>query len=352
MYRACFHHLGKIERRRIAPTPEEDLRLHRLERPEPWEEELRDLMWSSLPANLSNFYPDYGGFVERLAAFAGVPAGRIVVGQGIESLVRDLVMLTCDPGDAVAFTHPTCAMFELYARVFGAEPVRIETDPDNPPGVAAVCAALVDDVRLLILPNPGQPVDACFGLDNLREIAERCRQIGAMLAIDEAYFGFGAPTALPLIEEFENVVVLRTFSKAFGGASLRVGYAMGSEAAIRPLDACRQSGEVSGPSMHAATVLMDHYESHVAPGVKAVCEGRDWLRSALETDGYKARGSVANHVLVDMGSAGRASEVAARLAACGVRVRVNSPPVDRWLMITCGSVPLMRRFHEAFREAA
>jgi histidinol-phosphate aminotransferase len=78
---------------------------------------------------------------------------------------------------------------------------------------------------------------------------------------------------------------------------------MGSHDAIKPLEACRQSGEVAGPSMHAASVLMDHWDSHVRPGIADVVAGRDWLCDQLSADGYKVRGEHANHVLVDCQSA-------------------------------------------------
>src|SRR6185369_7641727 len=99
LYRRCFQHLYQIERKRIPPTPEHHMRLQRLERPEPWEHELRARMWD-MPANASNHYPDYAPFYSRLSEFAGVPKEKIVVGAGIEGLIKDLVELCCDPGDA------------------------------------------------------------------------------------------------------------------------------------------------------------------------------------------------------------------------------------------------------------
>lgn len=347
MFRPRFQHLAAIERRRIPPTPAGDLRLHRLERPEPWAADLVAEMRAGPPDNL---YPDYAAFHERLAAFAGVPPRNVVAGLGIESLVRDLVMLCCDPGDGVAYTHPTCAMFSIYAHAFGARAMEIATDPERPPSARDIVAALSADVRLLILPNPGQPVDLCYSADELRPIARRCAELGAVLAIDEAYYGFGAPTALPLAFEFDNVVVLRTFSKAFGGAGLRVGFAVAAERIARTLDAVRQSGEIAGPSLHAATVLMDRFDSHVRPGIAAIVAGRDWLRATLSDEGYRVRGTTANHVLVEVGPA--AERIAARLAERGCHVRVNAGPCAGWLMVTCGSVGLMQEFHRRFTAAA
>lgn len=351
IYRQAVQHLYDIERTRIPPTPAIHMRLHRLERPEEWESELHGEMWRAQPS--SCYYPDYAAFYERLAEFLGhTSTDRIVVGQGIEGLIRDLVMLSCDPGDALAYTAPTCAMFGLYARIFGARPVPLVINPDHLPPADWIAASLPADTKLLILPNPGQPVETCYDLYDLRLIANRCHELGAVLAIDEAYYGFGAPGATALTHEFDNVVVLRTFSKAFGGAALRIGYAIGGPKVIKPLEACRQSGEVAGPSMHAAMVLMDKWDSHVAKGISAVIAGRTWLRAHLIRDGIPAQGKYANHVLIDMGNADMARAVGERLWNAGARVKFGfEPPVDRHLLVTCGSGDLMRRFYAAFRAA-
>lgn len=348
MVRSCFQHLYALERKRIPPTPEEDLRLHRLERPEPLSEELLALMWETLPRNLENFYPDYQEFVQIVSRFTLWPEEGIVLGQGIESLVRDLIMLHCDPGDVVAFTHPTCAMFEVYADVFRARTHKIFIDPKIPTTISQIVAELPEETKLVILPNPGQPVDIYYTAMELLLLANRCAELGAVLAIDEAYLYFGTRSALAITKNFPNVVILRTFSKAFGGASLRVGFALGQPQTIIPLNACRQSGELAGPSMHAAKVMMLLWDSHVQPGIIDVINGRNFLRSSLEDMGYDVRGHHSNHVLIDMASVDMAKQTHQRLSRRGIHVRMNAAPLDSHLLVTCGSRPLMEKFLEAF----
>jgi histidinol-phosphate aminotransferase len=346
--RDCFSHLPALDRVRIPPTPESEMRLHRLERPVSWGE-LEDEIRHTMPD--LHFYPDYAPFHAELAGWLGVDQSKVVLGQGIESLIRDLVMLCIDPGDGLAFTYPTCAMFDIYAQVFRADVVRIYTDPDRPLTVGDVKASLRPGVKLVILPNPGQPVDVCFATDEIAFLAGYCESIGAVLAIDEAYHGFGAPTATGLIDRCPNLVVLRTFSKAFGAASIRVGYAVGSGAIVRGLNGCRQSGEVAGASLHAAGVLLDRWASHVEPGIAEIVAGRDWLANALERAGYRARGQYANHVLIDLGSVRMARKIHRRLKERGVNVRLNAAPCDRHLMVTCGPLDMMHRFYTEFRGA-
>lgn len=347
-----FAHLPEIERHRIVMPPNTRLRLNRLERPQPWGARFLETLRASLPLDTLQEYPAYGPFYDRLARFEDWPASGIVVGAGIEEFIRALMLVCPEPRGRVAVLWPTCAMVDVYARAFQIELVRIVTDPAAPPTLTAILAQLPRDVKLFLLANPGQPVETCFDHYAIEAFAGACRDRGAVLAVDEAYYGFGAPTVKTLALSHENVVVLRTFSKAFGAASIRLGYALGSGPMIAALNAVRQSGEVSALSMHIATALMDSYETVVRPGIDAVRLGRDMFLAGVLGLGFNAWGRYANHVLIELPSAERALSVAEGLAACGVLVRAGLPaPVDRHLLVTCGGLQIMRECLRELRRA-
>jgi histidinol-phosphate aminotransferase len=348
MLRREFQHLAEIERRRIVMPSYLRLRLSRLEKPEPWPEELRREVDAAVSAIDVQQYPAYQSFYEQLAAFVGVPIDNIVVGAGIEEFIRTLYAIAPAPGEKVAILWPTCAMFELYARVFGVNLVRIVTDPTYRITSDQLIEQLPEGLRLLIAPNPGQPVETCFSGSAVHRIANRCRELGAVLAVDEAYYGFGAPTAVHMAADFDNMVVLRTFSKAFGAAGIRLGYAVAGKRLARSLNAVRQSGEVSSMSMAVASVLMRNAERFVVPSIAAICDARDTLRARVLAEmKLNAWGRYANHVLIEFPSIERVTAVAAALALRGVLVKANFPaPIDRHMLVTCGSPSLMDLFYE------
>lgn len=351
MVAARFRHLGEIERKRIVTPANMQMRLNRLEKPEPWPEDLQAEIMLTFKVDALQQYPSYPEFYERLATFIGVEPQEIVVGAGIEEHIRNLFMLCIEPGDTVAFLWPTCAMFEVYARIFGAKVARITCDVGE--GIHEIVRGLPDDVKLFILANPGQPQETCFGFGALRVLAEAMRSRGGILAIDEAYHGFGAPTAVGCHDWYDNLVVLRTFSKAFGAASIRLGYAVGAPAIIAALNAVRQSGEVSAFSMHVASVLMEHYKSHVEPSIEAICGARDTLRNRVNTElGFKASGYFANHVLIDFKDVSLKEQITGRLADQGIYVKADYPePLASHMLVTCGGPVLMDRFFEALKAA-
>jgi len=338
-----FQHLAEIERRRISMPPGMGyLRFNRLEKPDPWPEWLLDDIRQNLPLDQIQRYPDYPPFYERLAKHLDVPADRLVVGAGIEEFARSLFMICGDPGDSiVVHPWPSCAMFGIYARVFQLNLVRAALPV--PDGFHDA------NLKLVWLVSPGQPVESLLSVEALREIATETRDIGCVLAIDEAYYGFGAPTALELVDEFDNVVVLRTFSKAYGCAGLRVGYAVAQEPLKRALDAVRQSGEVSSLSMWIATRLMDS-PGYVEDSTRDVRRGRNILLAALHTCGLNAYGSHANYVAVHVPDAQR---VARDLCMRDVWVRSFSPnegaPHD-WLLVTCGTIGGAGAFFSELRD--
>ncbi len=355
MFRDELAHLQTIERRRIVMPGNVKMRIGRLEKPEPWPAELVEEIRRTAPFDLMQQYPAYPAFYDRLAAWIGVPEDRIVVGAGIEEFIRQL-MAACF-GQRMAVLWPSCAMVDVYAKSFNVDLDRIITDPRQPPSIESIIDRVGSETRLVMLANPGQPVETCYSVKELRYLAAACEQRGAVLAIDEAYYGFGAPSAMELINdrpynEFDNVLVMRTFSKAFGAAGIRLGFAAGGAKVIKMLNAVRQSGEVSSFSMHVATALMDNYERFVVPSIREICASRHWLRRHVIQAGFQAWGEHANHVLIDLRTPERAQKTAAALAARGIYVRAcGVDPLASCLLVTCGSLDLARAFFAEFQAS-
>ncbi len=336
-----FAHLPEIERRRIEMPPH-TMRLNRLERPEAWPVELRAKVLDEIAGRTPwHLYPDYPRFYNRLAEFVGVSEREIIVGAGIEEFVRSFMML--HQGKRVAILWPTCLMFEIYARAFGVDLVKIHTRPGGVSDMDFVANRIRTrwpDAVLLV--NPGQPFETHFSPAEIRWL---CRAFPDLwIAVDEAYYGFGASTVLGDHTQHGNLTVLRTFSKAFGAAGIRLGYTVGARQTLDYLDAVRPSGEVGALSMTVASVLMDNWPM-VAEGIAEVVVGRDWLRTQFLKDGFPAWGQYGNSVVVELAEAAAHAE---RLAARGILVRL----VDAGhLMITCGSIDLMKAFYHDFSRA-
>lgn len=351
LFRSCFQHLDRIERQRIITAKNTRLRLNRGERPEALSEEFRRHIRARLRLTELHQYPSYPAFYDKLARWLDVHVESIVVGAGIEEFIRTLMFLSCDPGEKAAVVWPSCAMYDIYAAAFGVDLVQIKAVPGDYFGMADLINQIPEDTRIVFLPNPGQPVETYFPLKMLPFLLDYCREIDAVLAIDEAHYGFGAETALPLIGMSDNLVVLRTFSKFMSAASIRVGFAVGDQPVIRALDAVRPSGEVTGLSMQVASMLIDN-ESSLKESALKIAEARDWLRDKINRDypGLKAYGAYGFSVLIEFPDIQAALSTRDGLAAQGIYVKGGfPPPVEKCLLVACGTRPVMEQFEEALR---
>ncbi|CCQ75498.1 histidinol-phosphate transaminase [Magnetospira sp. QH-2] len=346
-----FAHLSSLARPRIAEPDNVRLRLQRNEKPDSWSPDLLAEIFNSIPDVLVSRYPDPSEFQARLAQFLGVAEGQIVVTSGIDEAIRTLMLLNCGSGDRVAYATGY-AMYDVYSKIFGIDPVRIEYRPGEFLTPEALCDQIPENTKVLFLPNPNQPVENCFDIGQLRFIASWCDKHGIILAVDEAYHFFGGPSAIPLTKEFDNVLVLRSFSKAFGAAGLRLGYVVAGSMQIAPLAAIRLAHEANALSLHVGLRLLDHFESHVLPAVQNICAGRDYLRNEWRGQGGQAWGEHGNFVLLKLRDAAQLKHIDSDLKSNGTYVKASTGgPLDGCLSITCGPRPMMVEVFEQLMES-
>lgn len=351
MYLKRFQRLYEFSRPRIPEPDNVTIRLQRNEKPDDWGNDFYELIFANTPGLRLQRYPDPVPFYGKLSRFLKVPQENLVVTSGIDEPIRTLMTLCCEPGSSIIAPSPSYAMYEVYAKMHGVKvnPIAFQPGEFLPPETLA--ENIDASSRILFLPNPSQPVENVYDLDQLRTVAALCREREILFTIDEAYYFFGAPSALPLIKEFDNLLVLRTFSKAFGAAGIRLGYAAGSEKAIGPLKAFRMAHEANSLSLHVGEALIDNFDTFVKKNIENISEGRNVLRQACLDYGFPAWGEAGNFVLIDLQDNARSKEVHQQLAERGIHVKGGfGAPLDRHFLVTCGPPDMMRSFFDMFVE--
>jgi len=169
-----------------------------------------------------NIYPDDGQQELRklLAGYAGVGAERIVVGHGSNSLIDLIVRLFVEPGDEVINCVPTFDIYRFSTEICGGTMVNLIRDDNFAIDVQEVKTAISDKTKLIFLATPNNPTGNVVPRQDIVEIIET----GAPVVVDEAYYEFSGETVVPLASRYQNLMVLRSFSKWAGLAGLRVGY--------------------------------------------------------------------------------------------------------------------------------
>jgi len=283
-----------------------------------------------------NRYPD-NGYVdlrERLAKHVGFSPEHISVGCGSVSLCQQLVQITSTVGDEVLFGWRSFEIYPLQVRTAGATPVQVPL-VNHTYDLDAMLAAVTDRTRLIFVCNPNNPTSTVVDPAALTRFVEAVPP-HILIAIDEAYVEYIRDGLLPdsfgLVRSHPNVVVLRTFSKAYGLAGLRIGYAVGAPDVITALGKVYVPFTATSVSQAAAIACLDAADELLARTDAVVAE-RVRVTAALREAGYSVPPSQANFVWLPL--PGRAQEFAQAAADDriivrpygddGVRVTVAAP---------------------------
>jgi len=297
-------------------------------------------------------YPDPAGYDLRqaLAAHHGIPAEQLCLGNGSNELIDLICRVFASRGEHTVFGHPSFPCYRIGSVAqelsFTAVPLRdhLHWNVDD------LLDAVTAKTKLLFVSNPNNPTGSYLGRDELERLL-RSLPDQVLAVIDEAYVEYAdaddfAPCT-ELRDTRERLVILRTFSKAYGLAALRVGYAIGTPELVAGLNRLRAPFNVGTPGQVAARVALAD-DAHLRASVEAtVCERRK-LTEALEAAGLGVAPSQANFVLVDVQRPGRA--VYEALLQHGVIVRPMREPLLSSVRVTVGKPEDNERFLDALER--
>jgi histidinol-phosphate aminotransferase len=267
-----------------------------------------------------NEYPDgtYRELRTSAAAYVGLEVENVVVGAGADDLIGLIARTFLAPGRTAALQEPTYALYRIATELQGARTVSSE-----------------DDADLVWRCNPNNPTGEVHTPEELVGLARR--RPDALVVVDEAYVEFGARSAAPWVGELPNLVVLRTLSKAFGLAALRVGFALAHRETAELLEERRAPAPIAGPAARLAAAALRNPRLDVEP----VLVERERVRSALLAAGYDVPPSATNFVYVRTAEplADRLEEqgLVVRRVGGGVRITLRLPSENDVLLRALGA---------------
>jgi histidinol-phosphate aminotransferase len=297
-----------------------------------------------------NWYADPTGRLLRqhLAGYVGRPYSQIQVFNGSDSALDHVVRTFVAPGDHVVLCAPCYDHFRVFAETAGArtEPVYGTRGPFRV-DARNLAEHVRPSTRIVYIANPGNPTGRLYSLPQLELISSRITC--GLLLVDEAYFEFSGATATSLLDVADNVVVSRSFSKAFGLAGLRCGYLVAHERVLSHVNRIRNGKEVNALAQAAAVAALEDLPA-MRGYVEEVDEARSQLVGELRAAGREVIASPANYVLL------RARDPAALVRGLrrqGVHVRNVSRlrGLGDYVRVTVGTREQARRFLQALSAA-
>ncbi|WP_226961874.1 MULTISPECIES: histidinol-phosphate transaminase [Streptomyces] len=274
-------------------------------------------------AGALNRYPDLASsaLTAELAERLAVPADHLALGTGSVGVAQQLVQATAGPGDEVVYAWRSFEAYPIVVQISGARSVRVPLTADEEHDLPAMADAITDRTRLVFVCNPNNPTGAALRRAELLAFLDRVPS-DVLVVLDEAYREFNrdpeVPDGVELYRDRPNVCVLRTFSKAYGLAGLRVGYAVAHPPVAAALRKTAVPFGVSQIAQDAAVASLRSEEA-LLERVAALVVERTRVTGALRAQGWTVPESQANFVWLRLGEA--TAEFAARCEERGVTVR-------------------------------
>ena len=285
-------------------------------------------------------YPEYEDARRDLAAYFKVAESEMVLANGTDEAIQVLINTFVDDDDDVVVMRPSYAMYRFYAEVAGASIREIDYRADTLAfPLQELLNAIRPDTKAVLIANPNNPTGTGIDLETVERILKRAP--GAAVLIDEAYYEFCGVTALPLIHEYPNLFVSRTFSKVFGMAAMRVGLMFSNATNCGYMRKCQSPYSVNALAALAARAAVRDVK-YIQRYVGEILAARELLYVGFEKLNIPYARSLANFVLFRAGE--RAIEVRDKLREASVLVRDRSYELPGCVRVTVGTREQIREF--------
>lgn len=324
------------------------LRLDMNENPEGLPGELVDKVKAELTPEFFATYPEPERFLKILAEYLGVKRENVCVTNGSDMAIRYLFEVFGRPGSSVVTVSPTFEMYRINCLIFGLQHKPVMYNPDFSLDFSKVLDAITEDVSIVSVLNPNNPIGTVYTNEQFDAIAERAKEVGALVIVDEAYHYFYDKTFLNKIFEYDNVVLIRTFSKLFSVAAVRLGFIVGNEELVKYVWNVRPTFDTNAVALKFGEVLLKE------PGLceKLVAiekEGRNYLTESLAEHGYEYFAENGNYAFIRTKTS--VSQVKERLEEKKILIKTYGQEMLKdYIRISTGSKRVMKQFTEALYE--
>ncbi len=294
--------ISKLDR--IKDLEEDRTNLFRMDRNErtiPFDDSFIDLIKSKINSDVLTNYPDESPLYKKLSAYLGVNEDNIFMHTGSDLVIKSVFETYIEKGNRILLHLPSYAMYNVYANMFEANVSVVSYDSDITFSVDKYCM-MIKNIKpfMVVMENPNGFIGNSYSHSQIEQVIKTADEIDALVIVDEAYIDFVDSSVIDLIDVYENLVIVRTFSKAWGIAGLRLGYAIANTDIIKSLRKVRPMHEFTGFTALVAETLIEHKEICWSY-INETRTSRDYFIRALEGMGISVADSKANFVAAKLG---------------------------------------------------
>ncbi|MFO8084378.1 MAG: histidinol-phosphate transaminase [Desulfobacterales bacterium] len=301
---------------------------------------------SYIDSNCIQMYPEYETFMTQLSTYAQVDSDRLILTNGSDQAIELLLHAFLGSGDTMLIARPEFPIFTQIAAVLNAKVLGISFDKNLDFPMEAFVEAITPSVSLIVLINPNNPTGTPLELGQLELILKSCPDIPVI--VDEAYYEYTQITACGLIENYPNLIITRTFSKAFAMAGLRLGYVIANPEIISQLYKIRGPFDVNSCAIVAAQSQLDRPDSWKAYIKEIVTRSKPFLENFFDEQKVKYYPGAAHFMLVQPRHRDQAVNY---LKAHGILVRpMFAPSIEKTFRMCVGSLEQTQQFAAVYEK--
>ena len=301
------------------------------------------------PATLA-MYPEEGEFVRKYAKLVGVSPECVTITDGSVVAMGYIIHVFGQPGKNLIVVNPTFNMYHAYARLNGMNSVAIDYEPDLTLDTQKILDAIDENAGIIVLVNPNMPVGNPYPPEDIIRIIEKARKFGAFVLVDEAYHYFSdCETSIPLTQKYDNVAVLRTFSKMLAVPALRLGAIMSCEENIHYINNWRPHYTVNVLTLRFGEAIVDNFDRLMSEMKASFDDGMKCVIDRLGAEGYEIVPSSGCFLCVKLKHRGM-DYVFEELKKRNILVFCGSGLLENYVRLTVASRKYMDMFVDALLE--
>lgn len=325
-------------------------RLDRNERNQPFSDKFIEHIKSQVTGELFMVYPELEGVYEKIAQWLSLSVDQIMLHSGSEQAIKSVFETFISPGDRIMLHAPGFAMYNVYSNMFQAEVIQQQFDSDLVFDWEGFAQKITPALRMVVIENPNGFLGIAPPVEAMKRIIAKACNFGTIALVDEAYYHFHEITVADWLGEFDNLIVTRTFSKAFGLAGLRAGYLISNPDNMSSLKKVRPSYEINSFTALVVLELLKNY-AEVQQYLEDSRENLRALRLGLGRLGIAASDSKANFVAVRLGGEERYSELRLALREKDILIRrpFREPALREWVRISTAPPQVQEALLEEIR---
>lgn len=295
-------------------------------------------------------YPEHQNFTSKYAKFVGVEPNNIMTTNGSDMGIRYLLETFGRPNSNIVTVSPSFEMYRINCSLLGLNHLPICYNDDLSFDINKLLDSIDEETSVVCVLNPNNPIGNVFAYSDVESVIKKAKEVNALVILDEAYHYFHEITFLPFIKKYDNVVVLRTFSKCFSLAACRLGVIIGSESLIEAVTRARLTFDVNSVALLFGEAILDTPE--ILPQlIQNEKKGKQLLIDELEKNNYYFMGGAGNYIFI---KPNKPAKDIANILKDKYRILVKTfahPLLNQYIRVTTGSPESMRVFLNSFIAA-